>query len=79
LSDILFIALSALICNGEGFEDMEEFAHQCYDWLSSLLELSGGIPTHDTFDRVLQRIEPEALSSTLASYKKSKKPSKMLK
>jgi len=66
LSDILFIALSTLICNGEDFEDMEEFAHQRYDWLSSLLELPGGIPTHDTFNRVLQRIEPKALGKALA-------------
>jgi predicted transposase YbfD/YdcC len=66
LSDILFIALSTLICNGEDFEDMEEFAHQRYDWLSSLLELAGGIPTHDTFNRVLQRIEPKALGKALA-------------
>jgi predicted transposase YbfD/YdcC len=65
LSDILFIALSTLICNGEDFEDMEEFAHQRHDWLSSLLELPGGIPTHDTFNRVLQRIEPEALGKAL--------------
>lgn len=65
LSDILFIALSTLICNGEDFEDMEEFAHQRHDWLNSLLELPGGIPTHDTFNRVLQRIEPEALGKAL--------------
>lgn len=31
LSDILFIALSCLICNGEDFEDMVEFGHQRYD------------------------------------------------
>ena len=66
LSDILFIALSTLVCNGEDFEDMVEFAHQRYHWLSSLLELPGGIPTHDTFNRVLQRIEPEALGKALA-------------
>lgn len=65
LSDILFIALSTLICNGEDFEDMVEFAHQRYDWLNTILELPDGIPSHDTFNRVLQRIEPEALQKGL--------------
>ncbi len=66
LSDILFIALSTLICNGEDFEDMVEFAHQRYDWLSTILELPDGIPSHDTFNRVLQRIEPKALQKCLS-------------
>ena len=66
LSDILFIALSTLICNGEDFEDMVEFAHQRYDWLSTILELPDGIPSHDTFNRVLQRIEPTALQKCLS-------------
>ncbi len=66
LSDILFIALSTLICNGEDFEDMVEFAHQRYDWLSTILELPDGIPSQDTFNRVLQRIEPKALQKCLS-------------
>lgn len=66
LSDILFIALSTLICNGEDFEDMVEFAHQRYDWLSTVLELPNGIPSHDTFNRVLQGIEPTALRECLS-------------
>jgi len=65
LSDILFIALSTLICNGEDFEDMVEFAHQRYHWLSTILELPDGIPSHDTFNRVLQRIDPKALQKCL--------------
>jgi len=66
LCDILFIALSTLICNGEDFEDMVEFAYQRLDWLSTILELPDGIPSHDTFNRVLQRIEPKALQKCLS-------------
>lgn len=65
LSDILFVALSTLICNGEDFEDMVEFAQQRYDWLSSILVLPNGIPAHDTFNRVLQLIDPKALGKAL--------------
>ena len=52
LSDILFIALCAVICGGESFEDMEEFGKAKLPWLRQHLELPNGIPSHDTFNRV---------------------------
>ncbi len=65
LCDVLFIALCTLICNGEDFEDMVEFGKQRYTWLKSILELPNGIPSHDTFNRVLQLIAPNTLSDVL--------------
>lgn len=65
LTDILFIALCALLSNGEDFEDMAEFGHQRREWLESFLELPNGIPSHDTFNRVLQLIDPEKLTLCL--------------
>jgi len=71
LQDILFIALSTLICNGEDFEDMVLFGEQNYDWLIEILELPNGIPSHDTFNRVLQLLEPSALINVLQEDGKS--------
>ena len=65
LKDILFIAFCTLLSNGEDFEDMVEFAEQRQEWLSQLLELPNGIPSHDTFNRVLQMIDSKQLSATL--------------
>ena len=65
LSDILFISLCTLLCNGEDFEDMVEFGTQRYDWLCHYLELPNGIPCADTFNRVLQRLDPEELEACL--------------
>ena len=65
LSDILFIGLCTFISNGSDFEDMVEFGKQRKDWLSTILELSHGIPSHDTFNRVFQLIDPEALKTCL--------------
>ncbi len=67
LKDILFIAFCTLLSNGEDFEDMVEFAHQRIGWLKGVLELPNGIPSHDTFNRVLQIIDPEQLSMCLGS------------
>jgi predicted transposase YbfD/YdcC len=67
LVDILFIALCTLLSNGEDFEDMVEFGEQRKEWLSTVLELPNGIPSHDTFNRVLQMLDPQKLTSVLAA------------
>ena len=61
LKDILFIALCTLLSNGQDFEDMVEFGKQRKKWLEGILELPNGIPSHDTFNRCFQLIEPELL------------------
>lgn len=65
LTDVLFIAFCTLLSNGEDFEDMVEFGHQRTDWLEEILELPNGIPSHDTFNRVLQMVDPEELTTCL--------------
>lgn len=65
LTDILFIALCTVICGGESFEDMEEFGKSKQQWLSQHLELSNGIPSHDTFNRVFQLLDPQAFQGCL--------------
>ncbi len=65
LSDILFIALCTLLSNGEDFEDMVVFGNQRKEWLEEFLELPNGIPSHDTFNRCLQIVDPEALTEIM--------------
>lgn len=59
LVDILVIGVCAVITGAEGWEDMEEFGCTHHKWLSEFLELPNGIPGHDTFRRVFERINPE--------------------
>lgn len=65
LKDILFIAFCTLLSNGEDFEDMVEFGEQRYSWLEQILDLPNGIPSHDTFNRVLQLVDPEQLTVSM--------------
>lgn len=62
LMDILVIAVCAVIGGAEGWEDIEEYGTAQAEWFADLLELPHGIPGHDTFRRVLSRLDPEELT-----------------
>ena len=59
LLDILVIAVCAVIAEAESFEDIALYARCKRDWLERFLELPGGIPSHDTFRRVLMLSDPD--------------------
>ncbi len=65
LEDIIIIGLCTLICDGNDFADMEEFGIQRQKLLRQFLELPNGIPDSDTFRRVFEHLNPEALSECL--------------
>ena len=56
--DVLVIAICAVICGADSWVDVEMFGKSKRDWLSRLLELPNGIPSHDTFGRVFAMIDP---------------------
>jgi predicted transposase YbfD/YdcC len=59
LLDILVIAVCAVLGEAESFEDIALYGRGKRDWLQRFLELPGGIPSHDTFRRVLMLVDPE--------------------
>src|SRR5918911_530408 len=58
LIDILVIAVCAVVAEADTFIALYGRCKQ--DWLKGFLELPNGIPSHDTFRRVLMLIDPEA-------------------
>lgn len=62
LTDILVIAILAIIAGGQGWEDMENYGISKQQWLEEFLALPNGIPSDDTFRRVFEFIDPEALN-----------------
>jgi len=63
LSDIWVIALCAVLCGAESYPAIEDFGHEREEWLRQFLEFPEGIPSHDTFNRVLQLLDPEAFQA----------------
>lgn len=68
LKDILVISILAIIAGAEGWEDMENYGLSKQQWLSEFLALPNGIPSDDTFRRVFERINPEALCQCLTRW-----------
>ena len=58
LLDIIVIAICASICGADKWEDVETFGKAKKDWFKTFLELPNGIPSHDTFNRVFNRLDP---------------------
>ena len=73
MSDILFIVVLATICGASDFEEIALFAQSRREWLSSFLKLPGGIPSHDTINRVMCAIDPvgfeQAFMDWISCYK----------
>lgn len=68
LVDILVIAVCATVCGAGSFPDMEEFGKDREVWLRTFLELPNGIPSHDTFRRVLMLIKGEEMQRAFMNW-----------
>lgn len=71
LADLLAIGLCTILCGGDSFYDMEEFAAVRQDWLKSFLRLRNGAPSHDTFNRIFQALDARVLADTLSRWTQS--------
>ena len=60
LLDILVIAVCAVLGEAESFEDIALYGRCKEAWLRRFLALPNGIPSHDTFRRVLMLVDPDA-------------------
>jgi hypothetical protein len=68
LLDIIAIAICAVICGCKTWGEVALYGRNKADWLHTFLELSGGIPSKDTFRRLFARIKPTAFQACFASW-----------
>jgi predicted transposase YbfD/YdcC len=62
LTDILTIAIGAVIAGADSWVAVERFGHAKVAWLQTFLALPNGIPSHDTFGRVFAALDPVAFA-----------------
>jgi len=68
LTDILVIAVCAVIACAESWNDIALYGRSKLAWLRTFLALPNGIPSHDTFRRVFMLIDPEAFEAGFSAW-----------
>ena len=68
---MLTIVICAVICNADGWVEIELFGQSKADWFKTFLDLPNGIPSHDTFGRVFAALDPQAFEACFMSWVKS--------
>jgi predicted transposase YbfD/YdcC len=59
LLDIIAIAICAVVAGADSWDDIEDLGNAKLAWLGTFLDLPNGIPSHDTFRRLFERLDPE--------------------
>src|SRR3954466_15640825 len=68
LTDILVIAVCAVIACAESWDDIALYGRNKLGWLQSFLTLANGVPSHDTFRRVFMLIDPDAFEACFSAW-----------
>lgn len=68
LHDILVITVCAVICGLEHWTQIEDYGKAHEAWFRTFLDLPNGIPSHDTFGKVLAALDPEAFERRIQQW-----------
>jgi HPt (histidine-containing phosphotransfer) domain-containing protein len=68
LVSLVSIAILAILAGGDSFVAIERYGVAKQAWLETFLELPYGIPSHDTFGRVMAMLSPEALETRFLAW-----------
>jgi len=68
LASVLTLAFCATLAGASSFREMEAFCRAHESFFRGFLPLPHGVPSHDTFARVLQAVDPRALLKALCEW-----------
>jgi DDE_Tnp_1-associated/Transposase DDE domain len=63
LIDIVVLTLCAVLAGGNDWQQVATFAAQRQAWLRTFLALPNGLPSHDTLERVFDRLDPQVFQA----------------
>jgi predicted transposase YbfD/YdcC len=68
LINVVFIAVCGVLSGANSFAGIQEFGCDRRSWFARYLDLANGVPSDDTFARVLARIDPAAFEKCLLGW-----------
>jgi predicted transposase YbfD/YdcC len=68
LINLVFMTVCGILSGANSLAGIHEFALDRRNWLARYLDLTNGIPSEDTFGRVLARLDPGAFEKCLLSW-----------
>ena len=66
--EVLFMAVSAMLCGMNGFADIVDFCELQESWLRKWITLPNGIPSAQTFSNIFQIIAPRQFNQCVADH-----------
>jgi hypothetical protein len=68
LVSLVSIAILAILAGADSFVAIERYGVAKQAWLETFLELPKGIPSHDTFGRVMAMLSPDTLETRFLAW-----------
>lgn len=68
LTALVTIAICAVVCGAEDWVGVAAFGRAKEDWFRTFLDLPDEMPSHDTFTRVFERLDPDAFERCFRSW-----------
>ena len=65
LWDVIMCVILASFAQNDTWEEIHEFVLDNYKWLKSFLQMTGGIPTEDSYERIMGLIDNDELNNIL--------------
>src|ERR1039458_2519649 len=68
LEEILLLAIAAVLSGAGSWNEIEGYGKAKLAWFKGFLHLPGGIPSHDTFNRVISALDPAEMEKGFAHW-----------
>jgi predicted transposase YbfD/YdcC len=68
LSDLIVIAVCAVICAADSWADVADFGQAKGPWFETFLDLPHGVASQDTFERVFARLDPDSFEACFEAW-----------
>ncbi len=68
LWDVIMCVVLASFAQNDTWEEIHEFVVDNYDWLRSFLQMTGGIPKEDSYERIMALVDSDKLNKILFDF-----------